>query len=310
MPHDNPIIPEKYDYLLTGASGFLGCLIYNKLMATGSSILTLGRTAQNDVKIDLANEIPVLNKSFKTLIHASGKAHVIPRSQAEAEEFYKVNHLGTINLVLGIEKSGIFPRQIVFISTVAVYGCEQGSQIDETHALQGASPYAKSKIQAEEFLTTWCHQHKVTLTILRLPLIVGNNPPGNLGAMIRMMKKGIYLGIGSGKVQKSMVLADDVAAFIPVVCTLGGTYNLTDGEHPQMIDLESALANRFNQKRIFRLPDSMVRIMASVGNWLGNNAPINSEKYKKLTSSLTFSDTRARQVGWVSKPVLKNLPES
>jgi len=63
-------------------------------------------------------------------------------------------------IVKALENAGI-PRVIVFISTVAVYGCEFGENIDEDHPLKGDSPYAKSKIMAETYLTEWCQKHDV-----------------------------------------------------------------------------------------------------------------------------------------------------
>lgn len=45
-------------------------------------------------------------------------------------------------------------------------------------------------------------QHNVVCTILRLPLLVGTNPPGNLGAMIKGIARGYYFNIGGGKSKK------------------------------------------------------------------------------------------------------------
>ncbi|MBX2916321.1 MAG: NAD-dependent epimerase/dehydratase family protein [Cyclobacteriaceae bacterium] len=309
MNNNSILIPQKYDYLLTGFSGFLGGIIYSKLTAAGFSVITLGRSAVNDISIDLAQQIPFFDKSFNTVIHASGKAHVIPRSKVEADDFYNVNLSGTINLVRGLMKSGIIPQCLIFISSVAVYGRDEGEQIDESYPLLGSSPYAKSKIQAEEFLINWSKQNNVLLTIMRVPLLVGKNPPGNLGAMIRMMKKGFYIGIGSGNVRKSMVLAEDVAEFIPIIKNTGGIYNLTDGVHPTMLELEHAIANQIRVKRVIRFSDAIVKFLALIGNTLGKRSPFNLAVYKKLTTSLTYSDVRARQVGWTPRQVLRNLPE-
>jgi len=79
-----------------------------------------------------------------------------------------------------LEKVGV-PESFIFVSTVAVYGCETGEDIDENHPLKGNTPYALSKIQAEKFLTEWCHTNNVKLGIIRPSLIAGPNPPGNLG---------------------------------------------------------------------------------------------------------------------------------
>lgn len=113
-----------------------------------------------------------------------------------------MNLQGTKNLCAALEKSGI-PQAFIFISTVAVYGCEFGSNITEKHPLNGDTPYALSKIQAEEFLTEWCNKHGVILSIIRPSLIAGPNPPGNLGAMIKGIKTGRYLSIGGGKARKA-----------------------------------------------------------------------------------------------------------
>ena len=87
------------------------------------------------------------------------------------------------------EKVGV-PKALVFISTVAVYGCEFGDLITEEHPLNGDTPYAKSKIMAEEYLSEWCKKHGVSLGILRPSLLAGKNAPGNLGAMVNGVRKG------------------------------------------------------------------------------------------------------------------------
>ena len=244
------------------------------------------------------------------VIHAAGRAHLVPKNKGEDEEFYKVNLNGTKNLLEGLEKSGRWPEQFVFISSVAVYGKEEGEYIDEDERVQGATPYAISKIQTETLLQTWADNHKVRLTILRLPLVVGEHPPGNLGAMIQLMKTRLYVGVGSGLARKSMVLADDVARFIPTVGPSGGLYNLTDGHHPSMLELEAAVAKQLNRRAPLRLSDNVIRLAARVGDVFGDASPINSYRYRKLIASLTFSDAKARNlVGWNPRSVIDHLPK-
>lgn len=295
--------------LVTGASGFLGTMLCHTL-SEHHVVDTLGRSSGNNYNLDLAIHVPVFDKRFQTVIHAAAKAHVIPRSKKEEEEFFQVNYQGTVNLLEGLKNSEKLPNEFVFISTVAVYGLEEGDMIDETFPLGGETPYAKSKIQAEVYLREWCEKYKVKLTILRLPLLVGQHPPGNLGDMIRMIRKGFYIGIGTGSARKSMVLTNDVAHFIPWVAILGGTYNLTDGYHPTLLELENAIAKRLGKKKLYRLPDSLIRLLASLGDLLGARSPINSHKFKKLTSSLTFSDAKAREVAnWNPHLVIEHVPD-
>lgn len=293
--------------LLTGGSGFLGKTI-QRVLQPEYIIKTLGRTHNNDYPVDLSVQIPAISESFAMVIHSAGKAHLIPRTEKEASEFFSVNVLGTQNLLAGLERAQVFPEAFVFISTIAVYGLTEGEGIDESWPLKGTTPYASSKIQAEEAITEWCQKHQVTLTILRLPLLVGKDAPGNLGDMVRMMRKRLYVGVGRGEARKSMVLAEDVARFIPQVAAIGGTFNLTDGRHPAMREVEHALVMVMGRKRIIRLPYGLLAVMAKVGDVLGSWFPLNTLRLKKLDSSLTFNDSLARQkTGWNPRSVVEHM---
>lgn len=287
--------------LLTGASGFLGSFLINLTEYEGE---TLGRGQRSTIRCDLSKEVPDLNK-YDLIIHAAGKAHSVPKTDVEREAFFKVNVDGTKNLLKGLERAAILPKSFVFISTVAVYGLETGLLINEQSFLNANDPYGQSKIQAENLVEEWCARHNVICSILRLPLIVGENPPGNLGAMIKAIKKGYYFNIGGGLARKSMVLAKDVAKFIPRVAKIGGIYNLTDGKHPSFAELSSAIAEQLNKSKPINIPLWLAKIIALAGDFLGAKAPINTNKLKKITSDLTFDDSHAKnKLDWNPTPVL------
>ena len=287
--------------LLTGASGFLVKSIIKQL-SSEFSVFSLSRTSGNFL-FSLEHQIPLFDTSFDLVIHAAGKAHSVPKTEEEKRQFYDVNVLGTQNLLKGLEASGI-PKQFVFISSVSVYGQEEGFNIVEDSLLAAKDAYGLSKIEAEALLQKWCAQHNVVCTILRLPLLVGENPPGNLGAMHRGIAKGYYFNIGGGIAQKSMVLAEDVANFIPKIATRGGTYNLTDGFHPTFFELSSAIAKQLKKSRPMNMPLIAAKTIGLLGDFLGSKAPINSLKLKKITADLTFDDSKARVKGWRPRNVL------
>lgn len=291
--------------LLTGASGFLGKVVQQEL--NNVHFITLGRSAGNQVVTDLSRSVPSL-PPVDSVIHASGLAHVIPRSEQEEVRFHDINVNGTHNLLSALEILDPVLERFIFISSVAVYGRESGTGITEEVPLEGTSPYAKSKIECEKIITDWCSKNHVCLSILRLPLLVGRGAPGNLGRMVKAIKNGLYVGVGAGGARKSMVLASDVACFIPVVATQGGVFNLTDGVHPSLLEFETALSNKLAKRKPRRLPTWPLKIMARVGDRLGAWFPLNSMLLSKLTDSLTFNDTKARQIGWRPHSVIDNLP--
>jgi nucleoside-diphosphate-sugar epimerase len=289
--------------LLTGASGFLGRTIMQ--VSVEHQVISLARN-NADVNVDLSIEVPVL-PICELIIHAAGKAHFVPKTEIEKQIFFNVNVQGTKNLLKAIENSGI-PKAFVFISTVAVYGTEMGNLLKESAPLAATTPYGLSKIAAEKIVEEWCKEKNIICTILRLPLIAGANPPGNLGAMVKGISKGYYFNIGGGKARKSIVLAKDIAQIIPKIFQIGGIYNLTDRHHPSFKELSYNIAFQLNKKQPLNLPFFIAKGLAFIGNIFGKRAPINSCKLVKLTSDLTFDDTKAvEKLGWNPTPVLKGF---
>lgn len=292
--------------LFTGGSGFLGYNIRPVLEREYDVVHSLGIGENDDIKYNLAKEVPPINTHYDVVLHAAGKAHTVPKTEAEKQVFYDVNYQGSINLCKALENAGI-PKALVFISTVAVYGCEFGELITEEHPLEGDSPYAESKIMAEKYLIEWCASHGVVLGILRPSLLAGRNAPGNLGAMVNGVKKGFYLNIAGGKVKKSVLMAEDIAHLLPLLAEKGGIYNVCDTYQPTFGELSASVAKQLGKRNPISIPYWMAWCMAKVGDLLGNKAPINSYKLEKMTKSLTFSNEKARkELGWEPLDVLTN----
>lgn len=291
--------------LFTGASGFLGHNILPLLKQY--NITTLGLTPDDNVQCNLAKDVPIFSSRYEIVLHAAGKAHVSPKTEAEKKTFYTVNLNGTINLCKALENVGV-PKSFIFVSTVAVYGCNAGFDITEEHPLWGKSPYADSKIKAEEFLREWADKNNVTLGIIRPSLIAGPNPPGNLGAMINGIKKGRYLSIAGSKARKSVLMVEDIAKLVPLLAEKGGVYNVCDGYNPSFRELEEVICGQLGKKLPISVPYWMAKCMAFAGDYLGSKAPINSLKLDKITKSLTFSNKKAINVlGWKPTSVLENF---
>lgn len=269
-------------------------------------VTTCGITPDDMIKANFANDIPELPECYDVVLHACGKAHVVPKTETEKQAFFDVNYNGTIHLCRALEKVG-FPKAIVLISTVAVYGCDFGELITEDHPLEGKTPYAKSKIMAEEYLTAWCKKHNVVLGILRPSLLAGKNAPGNLGAMVNGVRKGLYMNIAGGKVVKSILMAEDIARILPALVEKGGVYNVCDTFQPSFGQISESVAKQVGKRKPMNIPYWLAKCMAIVGDCLGDKFPINSYKLEKMTKSLTFSNEKARkELDWEPLDVLTN----
>lgn len=292
--------------LFTGASGFLGNNTF-PLLRRMYDIMTIGLLQKDDYTVNIAKEIPELYERYDIILHAAGKAHSIPRSEVEKQAFFDVNLQGTKNLCTALEKAGV-PKAFIFISTVAVYGCDYGENIAEGHPLNGDTPYAMSKRFAEEYLQEWCYEHNVILGIIRPSLIAGPNPPGNLGAMIHGIRSGKYLSITGSQARKSVLMVQDIAKLVPLLAEKGGIYNVCDSHHPTFRELETTICRQLDKKLPLSIPYWVAKGMALAGDCLGRKAPINSLKLDKITKSLTFSNEKAiRELGWTPTNVLENF---
>ena len=294
--------------LITGIHGFVGSNLVEALKENHTIygldiIFPKKEGVEKTFSWSELNSIPKMD----TVIHLAGKAHSIPKTEAEKQAFFDVNYQGTINLCKGLEQSEL-PKSFIFVSTVAVYGREEGESISEEHPLNGSTPYALSKIQAEQYLTEWCEKNQIVLSILRPSLIVGTNPPGNLGAMINGIKSGRYLSIAGGKARKSMLMVNDIVRILPALIEKGGIYNICDDSHPSFRELEILISFQLGKTEPISIPYWLAKSIASMGNLLGERAPINSTKLKKITDSLTFSNEKAKkELGWQPLSVLESF---
>jgi GlcNAc-P-P-Und epimerase len=294
--------------LITGASGFLGRSILAAFKLKYRTI-TIGRNivshSDQHLFYDFSENKKIDLPDIDCVIHCAGKAHVVPANEEGAKEFYTVNVEGTLKLLQALQGNKKLSK-FIFISSVAVYGVTEGINITEAAPLLAEDPYGKSKIAAEKLIAEWCRKNNINLYILRLPLIAGKNAPGNLGTMIKGIKSGKYLSIGSATAKKSMILADDLARFLSSVEGPQGIYNLTDGYHPSFKELENMISSHFNKKVPFALPIFAAKMLAVAGDIIGSKFPVNSNKLKKITNTLTFDDTKAKtELQWKPAEVLK-----
>jgi len=292
--------------LFTGGTGFLGRNV-KPILDQQYEVTTCGIMPDDMVKANLAKEVPVLPEHYDVVLHACGKAHMVPKTEAEKKVFYDVNYQGTVNLCTALEKVGV-PKSLVFISTVAVYGLDTGELITEEHPRNGTTPYAESKIMAEDYLVEWCKMHGVILGILRPSLLAGPDAPGNLGAMVKWIKKGFYVNLAGGRVKKSIMMAQDIATLVELVKDKGGVYNVCDDYHPTYGEISLSIATQLGVHKPFNMPYWIAWVIAKVGDLMGHKAPFNSYRLTKMTESLTFSNEKAKsELGWQPLDVLTNF---
>lgn len=294
----------------------MGGILSRELQAQGHQVIVSGRKdseAKNYLCWDLCEPKAPRLPEFDWVIHAAGMAHRHPKTAQDRQAFFDLNEKGTQNLLKALQDQGRTPKAILYVSTVAVYGLDRGFLISESQPPNPRDPYGISKYKGETHVLHWAAEQGIVVGIMRLPLVVGSGAPGNIENMTRMMAKGRYFGIGTGKNQKSMVWGADLAAVIPALAERGGIYNFTDGKHPCFRDFEARVAAQLNRKPPSRLPITASRLLGLCGSILAAlhlPAPLTVATVQKMTTTLTFCDRKAAvNLGWNPTPVLDHMKQ-
>ncbi len=170
--------------LVTGAGGFIGSHLTERLVAEGAKVRAflrynsrsdLGNLAYADRSVLSALEIVrgdlrdpealrTAAKGVDTIFHL-GALIAIPYSYVNPREVADVNVMGTFNVLAAARSEGV--RRMVHTSTSEVFGTAQYVPIDEKHPLQGQSPYSATKIGADKLAESFFRSFDVPVATLR-----------------------------------------------------------------------------------------------------------------------------------------------
>jgi UDP-glucose 4-epimerase len=169
---------------VTGADGFIGSHVTERLVALGADVRafcmynsngSLGWLdgADTAVKSSLnvrlgdirdARFVEEACDGVDTVFHIAALI-AIPYSYQAPESFIDTNVKGTLNVLEGVRRQGC--RRLIQTSTSEVYGTPETLPILETHPLQGQSPYSASKIAADKLCEAYHCSFNVPVVTLR-----------------------------------------------------------------------------------------------------------------------------------------------
>jgi len=150
-------------FLITGAAGFLGAPLANRLVGDGQSVVGLDDLSTGDpdqlspevhlVRGDI-NDRPKLwslLQDVDCVYHLAARV-IVPESVLYPREYNTVNVGGTVTLMEAMRDVGV--RRVVFISSGTIYGNQKTQPLKESNRPNPRSPYAVSKLSAEFYIRT------------------------------------------------------------------------------------------------------------------------------------------------------------
>jgi dTDP-glucose 4,6-dehydratase len=170
--------------LVTGAGGFIGSNLVDHLVRAGADVRAFVRyNSRNDygclelsepevlssVEVftgDLTNPEAVTNavRGREIVLHL-GALIPIPYSYRHPREYVAANVTGTLNVLEAVRTSNVV--RLVQVSSSEVYGTAQTVPIPETHPLVPQSPYAATKVAADQLALSYWRSFSTPVVVAR-----------------------------------------------------------------------------------------------------------------------------------------------
>lgn len=299
---------------VTGGSGCLGRALVKQLVDDGYSVNLLTRHPEkvsgfgNQLVtlftggLDSGNTLRDFTANCDVIFHVAGKVHFVPQTKIEEQEFFVVNVEGTKSLLKAAQLNNV--RRVVFYSTVGVYGKDADFHGDESSLCYPITSYAMSKFEAEKIILESGGNGGPEGVILRLPVVYGPGDKGNMAKLIKAVQYRLFFHFGKGESLRSMISSENAAvaaikaAFEPNAAN--NVYCITDGYDPTMNELINAISEALGVNgRPIHIPEVLANTAGRCGDLIGKlinrSFPLNSDRVRKLSSSLTFSNMKAKQ---------------
>lgn len=293
--------------LVTGASGFIGKVLCEKLQQEGVHVKVLLRKPMagpwDEVVTGHLEALDACSKKLfegvDTIFYLASIAH----NKAPVLHYKHFN----VDVCLQFAKAALVAgvKRFVYLSSSKAVADSDKQRINEQFTRKPQDHYGKSKRQAEEgLLELEGFEH---LVILRPCLVYGENLQGNLRALVRQLDKGYFPALPKSDARRSMVSVRDVASAAWRVSITPKAnrqiYFVADDVDYAVSDIERSIRKALGVRQPpLAVPMTLLSLAGRSGDLFKKmlpGFPVNSESIKKLTSSALYSSEKLRHdTGW------------
>lgn len=300
--------------LVTGASGFIGHALCNRLAAQGVQLIGAFRNTEG-LDSSLANlvSMPCINigdinqftnwsptiQGVDFIVHLAARVHIMNDSTSDPlAAFREINTGGTLNLARQAAVSGV--KRFIFVSSVKVNGEHTvlGQPFHSNDSPIPKDPYAISKREAEEGLHEIAMQTGMEVAIVRPPLVYGPGVKANFATMMRWIARGLPMPFGAVINNRRSFIALDNLVDLLITCldhpaAANQTFLASDDEDISTADLLYRLAIAMDKPaRLFPVPLALLQTGASL---LGKG-----DVAQRVLGNLQVDITHTKKtLGWV-----------
>jgi UDP-4-keto-D-QuiNAc 4-reductase len=256
--------------MVTGATGFVGSALVAYLSGRGRTVRAVVRRDDRiwPDGVTVCNVADAKLPTFEDItciVHCAARAHIMREEATDPlAAFRTVNRDATLALARAAAAAGV--KRFIFISSIGVNGSEtkgRGYSVGDEPAPH--SPYAVSKHEAEQGLAIVARDTGLETVIIRPPLVIGEHPKGNLGALERAMARGVPLPFGSVRNNRRDLVSLETLSSLIETCidtpaAASETFMVSDG---------TPLSTRGIVEEIARLAKLKLRLLPVPASLLG-----------------------------------------
>jgi nucleoside-diphosphate-sugar epimerase/GT2 family glycosyltransferase len=294
--------------LVTGANGFIGKAVCADLPPRGYCVRGAVRrnsdagpstNAQHVAmgEIDEHTDWKATLSGVDSVVHLAARVHLMQETAADPlAEYRRINVALTLNLARQAAALGI--RRFVFVSSIKVNGesTPVGQPFTTDDEPRPQDPYGISKLEAEQALMQLAVQTGMEVVILRPVLVYGPGVKANFQAMMRWLRMGVPLPLGSLDNRRSLVsldnLVDCIATCLNHPAAANQIFLVSDGEDLTVKALLQRTAAAFNRRaRLLPVPKFVI---GTAGRVFGREAIT-----QRLCDTLQVDISKTRcMLGW------------
>lgn len=293
--------------LITGANGFVGTALCERLIEQGIEVRAAVREDNNSNISTLIKKFEVGDIHADTdwtaalqgvthIVHLAARVHVMQEQARDPlAEFRTVNTAGSVNLARQAVTAGA--RRFIYVSTIKVNGERTFSRpFRAEDKPMPEDAYAQSKREAEFALTEIGQHSGLEVVIVRPPLVYGPGVKGNFLSLLQVLRQGWPLPLASCDNRRSLVGLSNLVSLLEKCMThsaaAGQVFLVCDGEDLSTPELLQRLAQALDRKaRLLSIPPAALRFAATIAGRPGI--------YERLCGSLQIEMDKARDLlGW------------
>jgi len=273
----------KMKILVTGADGFIGSHLTEQLVRCGYDVraFTLYNSfnswgwldhCSSEIKHNLevfCGDVRDPNGVRKAVAGCDAVLHLaaliaIPYSYHSPDMYVDTNIKGTLNVLNAVRDLGV--QKLIHTSTSEVYGTARYVPIDESHPLQGQSPYSASKIGADQIAMSYFLSFKTPVSIVRPFNTYGPRQSARavIPTIITQIANGVKeLKLGSTSPTRDFnFVADTVSGFIAALKSeksVGQVINIGSNYEISVLETVNLIAKIMNQDISIQTDDNRIR---------------------------------------------------